>query len=861
MVCFFKKIKIILLLFGLVSASYGGEEYLIKNYLVNDGLLQSTVLSFYQDSSGFLWIGTELGLSRFDGINFDNFKTDGAIKKIAEYKGRIIALDYNGHFHRIERGVFKTWNLLKNTDLLFTDFIITTEDSILLGSTEGPLYMYGGADSMEAIRLPSNFSVWNMDINSEGMVYVNSTDGVFELNSRNVIEIFRPEKYAVRQIFLSDDDNLVMSQDGNGVFLMNKEGRKKIYSANYFFTNTFDSDQNGFIWGASNKGLFRYNLSDEEVSLLKVIENQDVLSVFCDRDGNIWCGTRGNGLFRVSKNYFSEFSSGHSGPVLTRPVYQENRDNIWFETADGSLLKYNRGVIKSFIGEKYFPNRHINNMTIYEGKHLLSCGHRIIYFSEEGYKDFNMTGLPPGPKFILFTDSKERLWTSVTGSGIYYFEDQKWHEKEIEFPSGRNSSVLIFEDSLNNLWLATVADQMYMIGEDEVIRFDDNAGIKGDYICVIKEDHLGRLWVGTFYGIFIFENQKLVEVINENNGLISPRVYALLKYKDMMLIGTSDGFGIYHKGQFRFFSSEDGLTNNDISGASMFADSKGNILMGTTHNISSFAIEDYLDKRENYNIYFRSVVSEKDTIDISRQSNEHQVILSGNRRNIKLYFERIELNGKNGYFRYRWITEEKKGIWKETSKKFVTADYLGPGEYTLEVQCKKPGGQWNNAGLIKIIKEREWISGIVIAGGLIVAFLTGLIIWGTETPEPKKYSSSSLSGKKISEIKERLNEIMKEEKLFRDPAITLSLVSSRLNISREHLSQVINSEFGCNFNDYVNRFRIEDAKILLREDGKKLQILEIVYVTGFNNKTSFNSSFKKLTGMTPTEYRKKQLIS
>ncbi len=102
-----------------------------------------------------------------------------------------------------------------------------------------------------------------------------------------------------------------------------------------------------------------------------------------------------------------------------------------------------------------------------------------------------------------------------------------------------------------------------------------------------------------------------------------------------------------------------------------------------------------------------------------------------------------------------------------------------------------------------------------------------------------------------------LDFLMKEAKIYRDANLGLESMSTQLNISGNYLSQLVNKVTGRNFTDYVNGFRIEDAKSKLRNpEFINYTIIAIALESGFNSKSTFYSAFKKLTGISPKEYRK-----
>ena len=123
--------------------------------------------------------------------------------------------------------------------------------------------------------------------------------------------------------------------------------------------------------------------------------------------------------------------------------------------------------------------------------------------------------------------------------------------------------------------------------------------------------------------------------------------------------------------------------------------------------------------------------------------------------------------------------------------------------------------------------------------------------------ENSKYKSSKLSLTDKKNIIEKLNHTVGVNKYYLTPNLTINKLGQKLDVQSKHLSQVINENFDQNFCDYINSYRIEDAKNQL-EDPKQQHktILEICYAIGFNSKSAFNDVFKKQTGLTPTAYRK-----
>lgn len=119
-----------------------------------------------------------------------------------------------------------------------------------------------------------------------------------------------------------------------------------------------------------------------------------------------------------------------------------------------------------------------------------------------------------------------------------------------------------------------------------------------------------------------------------------------------------------------------------------------------------------------------------------------------------------------------------------------------------------------------------------------------------------EYKKSSLNDEVARKIHDELLELMRKDKPFLNPKLTLFDLAQSLNISTNHLSQIINHNLNQHFFDFVNGYRIRTAMDILKNPEKKeLTILEILYEVGFNSKSSFNTEFKKYTNQTPTQFR------
>lgn len=128
-------------------------------------------------------------------------------------------------------------------------------------------------------------------------------------------------------------------------------------------------------------------------------------------------------------------------------------------------------------------------------------------------------------------------------------------------------------------------------------------------------------------------------------------------------------------------------------------------------------------------------------------------------------------------------------------------------------------------------------------------------VLSNDIEQKNKYAKSGLTEEASEKLHSQLLQLMKEEELFKKSDLSISELSSKLDVHPNYLSQIINQKEGKNFYDFVNMYRIEEFKRLITiPKNQQLTLLSLAYDCGFNSKSSFNRYFKKATGQTPSEY-------
>lgn len=156
--------------------------------------------------------------------------------------------------------------------------------------------------------------------------------------------------------------------------------------------------------------------------------------------------------------------------------------------------------------------------------------------------------------------------------------------------------------------------------------------------------------------------------------------------------------------------------------------------------------------------------------------------------------------------------------------------------------------------------QTDLIVPVCLTAIIYAAAYLGLREPSTLTVDPRmakgKYTKSTLTTERADDYVKRLFSVMENERPYTDGKLTLPKLAKRMSISSHHLSQILNERVNQNFFDFVNSYRIEEAKRKLVEPATKhYSILGIAEEVGFNSKSAFNNAFKKHTNMTPTEFK------
>ncbi len=594
-------LNILIFSFVLLLNGYS-QQYIFSNYSINNGLSQSVVNCIFQDSKGYIWIGTQNGLNRFNGETFDVYSYNPVDSS----------------------SISNNW--------IYS--IAEDRDGNLWVGTKGGLNKYlAKQNTFELIAWQTTFTY---DVTQYTYDVICLTNGNILINTPPVISIYDPEKEnfnsfqskleydgAVKDVripVLEDFNDRIWIGSTNGLTSFSLQTKEFSYFP--FFSKKSDSiynvsitalykDKKGVLWVGTTAGLFSYNSASdcfEEAQFLLLsnekytFENSCIRTIQEDKNGNLVIGTEGNGLFvlafsqnRVSiQNYTSENSEiGHN---IVQSLIIDQSENLWIGTL--------QGISKTDLKKRKFTLYRKNNSP--SSLNLLGNVIASLYKDDDGIlwvgnwgQGLNLINrnsgevehfstqhsgnqyIPNDFVHVIFKDSDNHIWLGTrNGVFIYNKSDNKFVPYYEYFKNSRLPKLnqvriyMIIQDNLSNYWIGT-QNGLYKInlGNSSIELFqkemEPDHQISANLVYCLLEDSEGLIWIATVSGLDMYNpvTKKIKHFRKGEKGLSDDFIITLCEdNKGRIWMGTSTYVNMYNKkdSTFTYYSQEQGLPNNRI---------------------------------------------------------------------------------------------------------------------------------------------------------------------------------------------------------------------------------------------------------------------------------------------------------
>ncbi len=486
-----------ILLLSLSSSLYAQDRPVkFEHISVEHGLSSTTVISIFQDSKGFLWIGTDQGLNKYDGYGFTLYKhdpdnpnslSDNNIGRLFEDRyGALWIGTVNGGLNKFDRKTEK--------------------------------FAHYKHDPQNPKSLSHNF-VFTMHGDRHGVLWIGTIGGL---------------------------DKFVPS-DSTPIFTHYKHDPNNPHSLSSDYVNSIYDDHLGVVWVGTYDGLSKFDRDQEQFihfrndpKNLNSLSNNNVRHIFEDRSGVLWIGTWGGGLNRFDREQerFTHYRHDPQNPYslsgdIIWTIFEDRAGRLWVGTYGGGLDEFDREK-RQFIHYNENPDNP-NSLstnyihTIYEDRSealWIGTANGLHKLDREKQKFMHYARVPNDPNslnnnrvYSFHEDRSGVLWIGTENGGLNKFDRSSGkfthytHDRNNPNSLSHNSVSSILEDQSGALWVATY---------DGLNKFDRRTekfthylhdpknpnSLSHSWVFSIHEDASGVLWVGTANGLDKFDHRR-----------------------------------------------------------------------------------------------------------------------------------------------------------------------------------------------------------------------------------------------------------------------------------------------------------------------------------------------------------------
>lgn len=593
----------ILLALIVISLTGSSQQYTFIEYSLKEGLQQSQVRSLFQDSRGFIWVGTLGGISRFDGRNFINFNRSNGllnnqISAIIELTDGSILAGSSGSISII-RGEkvesFKFENDFKESavNALYQQgnkVWIGTEDGILFYENNKIIYPIDKGDPFR-----SNIKAFVKSQNS-GFFIVTKEKIFLSLNGG--IQLFHePNDRSVNyfDLEMTTSGEVFLATKGMGLVKLKKNGEEEIlFASSRLASETITGiteDIYGRLWCSSRFGFYMIEQGNVQFfSEENGLNTPDIRDILCDNEGNIWLGTYGHGLQKFTGTAFFAYAAtdGLTSDAIMS-ITQDNVGELWFSTFDKGICHTSNDTILGYIFDESTGNNRIwTSLTDKNGTLWFGSSFGLISYKNGKFKNYAEEDSLLDPMIIsLFEDSKGRLLIG-TAKGLCVLENEAFHSFK-QFPGNPDTRIRdIQEDRSGNLWLASRIG-LYKFDGNSFTKFDETSGLPDNTVYTVEIDAYNRIWVGTQNGIAILSGNRFISTTIDEGGA-SNSINFLKYFNGNMWFGTNNGLYSAEVGEvlkedklsIRRYGMEDGLRSLETNLNAVYVDNDERLWFGTT---------------------------------------------------------------------------------------------------------------------------------------------------------------------------------------------------------------------------------------------------------------------------------------
>lgn len=584
------------------------ETQLISKISTEEGLPNNTIYSILQDQSGFIWIATEQGLTKFDGKSLTSFAINKQHYSLSHNRTQTMLLAPNGNI----------W-IGTSDGLNIYDYL--TDSIIQVRTNSEPLKLVYNDITILTSSADKN-TIW-LGTYGNGVNYFNwHTKEFLSLALPNLSNA--PQPLNITSLIEDDNNRLWIGTQANGLYLYDLKSKKIEHFQlpdNGRFVRKIYQDSFRRIWVGTSKGCYIYNETTtrlDQINYPKALISNSIGAIMEDRNGKLWVGTE-QFLMNFSARAFSlneefDYQIIEHGESITRlscpsvnTLFADQENNIWIGTAWGGVNML-KGTTAKFLLFKHNPDME-NSIPNSPITAICSDESNTLYIATIGTDKVGLCSVNPEtgktiehpinkllPGYIyqsIFIDSDKNLWIGTYNQGLIKTKRNSSGYEQFRNNSSDSSSLpgndvrSIFESKDHTLWIGTqsgLARYNKTKGQISRVELVKNRNIA---IRTIKEDTSGLLWIGTYGdGALIYDPKNNTVNASPINNSIHIIHDIFIDGKTVWMATNGEGLVRVNTDTkaTRFYNDVDGLASNYLN--SVLCDESGNIWVGHTKGIS-----------------------------------------------------------------------------------------------------------------------------------------------------------------------------------------------------------------------------------------------------------------------------------
>lgn len=699
-------------------ARFNGTEFTVFDKTNQPGLPDAGIRTLLETRDGTLWIGTRKGLvryleGRFEEVRLDGVRLDSSILSLWEDPGGILWIGTQKGLIRLRNGKQHAFSMADGLpDNTICSLCRDTRGDLWAATERGLAVLRAQQTRFESINMLNDQIVFDLQPGRDGVIWIGTRKGLYVHRSGRVMpwEGAGLEHDIIHALQEDRQGNLWIGTYGGGLKCL-RGNQLAVFPPGHPLSDNLirdvyeDREKN--LWITSYRGL--YLLRDGEIlaySTEEGLSNDGAFSVCEDRQGAIWAGTEA-GLNRISGEGIESFDQRHGLRNTFINCSLAGRDRVmWFGSDDG-LHRLEQGKFQTFHTKDGLPGGLI--MALTEDR-----AGRIWAGTESGlaYRSGTRFVKPSflEPEFaktvnVMLDDSRGAFWFSIYREGLACAAGGKMKLYTIQDGLADNSVLCLYEDRERLLWIGTNSGiSCFRNGQFRTVTFLQ--GLFHDGIFKILEDDRGRFWMSCNKGIFAVSRRELLDVMEGRRAKVNSLV--LGKAEGMRSTECNGGAG------------NPGCRSRD-----------GRMWFPTTRGVVVFQPDQIGIQAP---VLFP--VIEKVMLDGKVLPWQDKVLVQPGQNRLDIAFACLNFSAP-GKIRYQFRLPDLESQWVEagsTRGKLASYTALPPGAYTFELKVSRDGDHWTGLSRplhLQVLKPfwRQWwfltIFAVLFAGlsYLIIHFL------------------------------------------------------------------------------------------------------------------------------------------